>query len=230
MDTNNKRLLAMVAFSLTVGGFLGAGGMAVRGEDVEERTKTEIVTETKYVYRTIYKTEEKKEERKEERKDIEKERIVERKIAVPCKCKPCSDGSVVIPSGTGILGGNTLGLDLPEGYYVIEERIGEKERDGSGSVQEAREESKSSKEEKAGQEDKTESLERIDRIEKAKTMDWIIGVRVEYGFGDKELNYGLGVKRRIVGPLYLGVSGSVSTGEMDKKANVKVGGDVSVGF
>lgn len=214
-----QRIVLCVTF-FSVGALSALTVSGVLSKETETKTIVETVTETKFVYKTIYK----ESERKEEKKDISKEKVVERRIAVPCKCPSC-DGvskqkSFRADSGLVWKAGE-LSFELPEGYYVIEEKIGEKELDKTFSSSEMSVQSIAEGKAK----ERSDSSEEVFHLEKQKSIDWIIGASVGYSFGGGSVEYGVNVQRRIIGPIYIGLSGS-----LDGKLHSSLSANASVGF
>ena len=177
--TRALRILAAVGVSFAGGFFIA------RLTETDAQCVADTFTETATVIRTI--------QAEAERSSQATERIIERKIAVPCKCSKLDISKTETPIQTA--------ETQPTGTLVLDERIVERavgttEKLKIGAFSDFRSDVS------AVQEKPQESQARPPR--------WRLGVMAGYDWTDAVPIYGLTAGMRLVGPVEVGVWSTVS--------------------
>lgn len=187
---------------------------------VDEITSTVIVTNT---IKEVYKEE-------TNQKTEEKEKIIIRKIAVPCQCSNQQQTTAQNDVNGQNSNKNDFPLTLPKselklsenGYMLIYEEIRENERkdESSHSVYTEKEQSNSSL-------NQTSSLKTEDKKETKieKDTDILIGIGVGSSLSKFDLKYSVGAHKKIIGPFWIGAEV-----ETNKKLDFSVKLNASLGF
>ena len=195
------------------------------------KTETEIhyveeVSTTSYVTKTIKEVQQETTSQSSE----EKEKVIIRKIAVPCNCSGSSSNNDNNNQSNTQNSDESLSLNLtyPElklsenGYMLVYEEIRESEKKDESSHT-----SYTEKEDTSSSIQTTSSNITEDKKETKinKDISILLGIGIESSLSKFEPRYSVEAHKKIIGPLWLG--GSIET---DKKLNLSFKLNASIGF